>query len=462
MRHRMYDTTQVITEHVGAAKFSANRALLIGFGGAAILLVGLLGWSIFSSISGAVIATGRVAVESHNQAVEHIDGGTVSEILARNGDRVAAGETLLRFDDELLRTEEAILAVQFAELAARRNRLEAEFSGADTVTFDSELDLMASGDPRIQRILEGQQRLFIARNEARRGEIERLQEQIGQARNEIAGLEAQTVSLREQSALIGRELEAEQALFERGLSELPMVLELERSAQNLAGQSGATAAQIARARGRISELEIEILLIDSRHIEDAEEQVNNIRAQENEVIERLAAVRERLGRMEVRAPVAGEVFGAAVFAPGEVVIPGEPILQIVPDEASLVVMARVEPSDIDQVYPGQEALLRFSSFPARLTSEFDGFVTRISADTVIDPNLGTTWYDVELSMVEPVASAQEPIAAGNARQVGRRFGDLLLTPGMPVEAHIRTESRTVISFLLKPITDFFSRSMREE
>ena len=364
MRHRMYDTTQVITEHVGAAKFSANRALLIGFGGAAILLVGLLGWSIFSSISGAVIATGRVAVESHNQAVEHIDGGTVSEILARNGDRVAAGETLLRFDDELLRTEEAILAVQFAELAARRNRLEAEFSGADTVTFDSELDSMASGDPRIQRILEGQQRLFIARNEARRGEIERLQEQIGQARNEIAGLEAQTVSLREQSALIGRELEAEQALFERGLSELPMVLELERSAQNLAGQSGATAAQIARARGRISELEIEILLIDSRHIEDAEEQVNNIRAQENEVIERLAAVRERLGRMEVRAPVAGEVFGAAVFAPGEVVIPGEPILQIVPDEASLVVMARVEPSDIDQVYPGQEALLRFSSFPA--------------------------------------------------------------------------------------------------
>ena len=268
--------------------------------------------------------------------------------------------------------------------------------------------------------------------------------------------------LKEQRALIARELEAEQSLFERGLSELPMVLDLQRTAQNLAGESGAAEAQIARAMGRIAELEIQILLIDSRHVEEAEEQVNNIRAQENEVVERLAAVRERLGRMELRAPVAGEIFGAAVFAPGEVVAPGEPILQIVPDDTDLVVIAQGQPSDIDQIYPGQEALLRFSSFPARLTAEFDGQVTRISADAMRDPNLGTSWYEVELSMEEPPKSSGEPVAAVSGQQTGRPFGGLLLTPGMPVEAHIRTTERTVISFLVKPVTDFFSRSLREE
>ncbi len=436
--------------------------MLLGFGGAVLLIGGLVGWSLLSSIYGAVIATGRVAVETYNQAVEHIDGGTVSEVLARNGDRVAPGDVLLRFDDELLRTEEAILAVQYAELAARRNRLEAEFRGGEAIVFDAELAAMAARDARIERILEGQQRLFEARNAARDGEIERLREQIGQARNEIAGLEAQSVSIEEQRALIARELEAEQSLFERGLSELPMVLDLQRTAQNLAGESGAAEAQIARAMGRIAELEIQILLIGSRHIEEAEEQVNNIRAQENEVVERLAAVRERLGRMELRAPVAGEIFGAAVFAPGEVVAPGEPILQIVPDDTDLVVIAQVQPSDIDQIYPGQEALLRFSSFPARLTAEFDGQVTRISADAMQDPNLGTSWYEVELSMEEPPESAGKPVAALNGQQTGRPFGGLLLTPGMPVEAHIRTTERTVISFLVKPVTDFFSRSLREE
>ncbi len=447
---------------VDTDRFSARRPMLLGFGGAALLIGGLVGWSLLSSIYGAVIASGRVAVETYNQAVEHIDGGTVSEVLARNGDRVVPGDVLLRFDDELLRTEEAILSVQYAELAARRNRLEAEFRSDEAIVFDEELAAMAAREARIERILEGQRRLFEARNAARGGEIERLREQIGQARNEIAGLEAQTASLKEQRALIARELEAEQSLFERGLSELPMVLDLQRTAQNLAGESGAAEAQIARAMGRIAELEIQILLIDSRHVEEAEEQANNIRAQENEVVERLAAVRERLGRMELRAPVAGEIFGAAVFAPGEVVAPGEPILQIVPDDTDLVVIAQVQPSDIDQIYPGQEALLRFSSFPARLTAEFDGQVTRISADAMRDPNLGTSWYEVELSMEEPPESAGEPVAAVSGQQTGRPFGGLLLTPGMPVEAHIRTTERTVISFLVKPVTDFFSRSLREE
>ena len=186
------------------------------------------------------------------------------------------------------------------------------------------------------------------------------------------------------------------------------------------------------------------------------------------MLERLASVRGSLGRMEVRAPVSGEVFGLAVFAPQEVVRPGEPILQIVPDDAGLVVMAQLNPIDVDQVYPGQAAVLRFSAFPARVTPEFDGYVVRVSPDAVRDEQTGLSWYEMELAMGAPVdaggagsgtAQAAEP---GDAPEATRLGGHLVLTPGMPVEAHIRTGERSVMSYLVKPVTDFFYRSLREE
>ncbi len=184
--------------------FSARRALALGFGGTALLLAGVLGWSLFASVSGAVIATGVVAVETRNQTVEHIDGSTVSEILVRDGDRVARDQVLLRFAGGLLRSEEALLVAQYAELAARRNRLEAELRGADTVSWDGSLAAMAAADLAVGDILDGQERLFRARAAARTGEAARLRERIGQALEEIAGLKAQAVSLREQGKLIAR------------------------------------------------------------------------------------------------------------------------------------------------------------------------------------------------------------------------------------------------------------------
>ncbi len=440
--------------------FSARRALALGFGGTAVLLAGILGWSLFASMSGAVIATGVLAVETRNQTVEHIDGGTVNEILVRDGDRVARDQVLLRFADGLLRSEEALLVAQYAELAAQRNRLEAQFRGADTVSWDGELADMAAADPAVGDILDGQERLFRARAAARTGEVTRLRERIGQAREEIAGLGAQAVALGEQGKLIARELVAQKSLFEKGLSQLSRLLALERAAKNLEGQSGAVEARIARARGGIAELEVEILQIDARRIEEAERQAREVSAKENQVKGRLASVRGRLGRMEVRAPVAGEVFGMTVFAPREVVRPGEPILRIVPADASLVAVARLNPIDVDQVYPGQPALLRFSAFPARETPEFEGRVVRVSADAVRDERAGVSWYEVELAMDEPSGAGER--WKGGARATQRRFGDLDIAPGMPVEAHIRTGERTVIGYLVKPVTDFFQRALREE
>ena len=443
-------------------RFSARRGLVLGFGGAAVLVGGVAAWSVLASVSGAVIASGWIEVENRNQAVEHADGGTVSEVLVRDGDRVARDEPLLRFGDSLLRSEEAILSARQVELAARRNRLEAEFRGTEAVAWDADLAARAASHPRVKAVLDGQERLFRARAAARVGEVARIRERIGQARDEITGMKARAVSLKEQSALIDRELKAQRTLFEKGLTQLPRVLALERAAKNLEGQSGTNAARIARVRGRIVELKIQILQIDSRRVEEAEKEARDVSAEENEVKERLASVRQRLGRMEVRAPVTGEVFGMTVFAAGEVVRPGEPILQIVPRDAGLVVMARLNPIDVDQVYPGQPAVLRFSAFPARETPEFDGRVVRVSADAVRDAETGLSWYEVQLTMDPPPAGGVAGAKAGEGEDARRLFGHLEVTPGMPVEAHIRTGERSVVSYLVKPVSDFFYRSLRED
>ena len=496
--------------------FPARRPLGLGFLTLVVLGAGLFGWGAFATISGAVIAAGQVEVETRDQVVEHIDGGTVGEILVHNGDTVKAGDVLIRLDDTLPRSEAAILQAEYAELAARRNRLEAEFRDEDAIAWSPELSGLAKTDTAVGEILDGQQRLFEVRRTARAGQVAQLRERIGQTRKQIAGLEAQAAAAVRQSGFIARELTAERGLFDEGLTQLGKLLALEREAARLEGQAGDIAARIAGARGRIAEIEIAILQIGTQRVEEAEAEAREAQARENQVRERLAAVRERLGRMEVRAPVAGEVFAMTVFALREVVRPGEPILHIVPEDTGLVVRAQLEPIHVDQVYPGQEAVLRFSAFSARTTPEFEGRIMRVSADAARDDRTGLSWYEVEVGMgkaIEPEAEADllarlaalpgimagwlpEPArewlndnlpaigedsrTAGDARGAGPAKGagaqiaiaaapaqpgharDLALAPGMPVEVHIRTGERSPLSYLAKPLTDYFSRSLREE
>ncbi len=465
------------------AILNVRRPLTLGFLTLFVLWGGLFGWGAFASISGAVIAVGKVGVETRDQVVEHIDGGTVREILVREGGTVRAGDVLIRLDDTLLRSEEAILQAEAAELAARRNRLEAEFRDADSIAWAPELSRLAKADRKVRAILDGQQRLFHARRASRAGQAAQLRERIGQARKQIAGLKAQAASLKRQSGLLVRELDSYRELFKQGITELMQLLHLEREAANLKGRTGDIEARIAGARGRIAEIEIQILQIDARRVEEAEEQAREAQARENQVRERLASVRERLGRMEVRAPVAGEVFGMKVFALREVVRPGEPILHIVPGDAKLMVLAQLSPIHVDQVRPGQEAVLRFSAFPARVTPKFEGRITRVSADAVQDPQSGAAWYEVEVAIgapIEPEAALPGilsswwpdrrpadrpqgalPGAEGDGEAAAPANG-LALSPGMPVEVHIRIADRSPLSYLAKPLTDYFSRSLREE
>ena len=491
--------------------FPARRPLLLGFLTLAVLLGGLFGWGALASISGAVIATGRVEVATRAQVVEHIDGGTVSAILVRNGDRVAAGEVLLRLDDGLLRSDATILAARHAELVAWRNRLEAEVGGAGTIAWEADLALRAEAEPSVRAILDGQRRLFEAGRISRAALEARLRERIVQTRKQIASLEAQAGAVRHQGDLVKRELETERRLFEQGLTELRRLLALEREAAELDGQAGDIEARTAAARSRVAEIEIQILQIGTDRSEEAETQAREAQAQENAVREELAALRRRLARMEVRAPVAGEVFEMRVFAPREVVRPGEPILKIVPEGTALVVRAQLDPIHVDQVWPGQETVLLFPAFSARTTPQFEGRVLRVSGDATLEERTGLSWYEVELAMGEAVAPDDEIPGVAWARRVWREIADRLpdvradlpewtpdwaadwardrpaeggkddrgataatlpevpahahdleLAPGMPVEVHMRTGERSPLSYMAKPLTDYFARSLREE
>ena len=488
---------------------AVRRPLVLGFAVLVLLGCGLFGWGAVASISGAVIATGQVEVETRDQVVEHINGGTVEEILVREGDRVEAGQVLVRFDDSLLRSEEARLDAEHAELVARRNRLDAEFRDAERIVWNPELTGVAGREAAVREILDGQRRLFDARRAARAGRKARLRERIEQTRRQIAGLRAQAVATEHESGFVARELEARRTLFAKGMIPLDRLLALERDAARLEGRAGDIEARSAGARGRIAEIEIQIQQIDTQRLEEAESQAREVHVRETQVRERLAAVRQRLGRLEVRAPVSGEVFAMAVFAKREVVQPGEPILRIVPDDADLVVIARIDPIHADQVWRGRDAVLRFTAFPARATPEFDGRIRRVSADAMHDERTGLSWYEVEVEIgraIEPrpvtdvagwaaslsetvtdwlrgvapdavaaggvvdpgvapdtAPSAPEPFAAQSLRrsqQSGER--DLTLAPGMPVEVHIRTGERSPLGYVAKPLTDFFFRALREE
>ena len=509
--------------HSAEPSFPTRRSLLLGFVTLAVLGAGLFGWGAFTSISGAAIAVGRVEVNIREQAVERIDGGTVGEVLVREGDRVEADALLIRLDDSELRSDAALLEAEAAELAARRNRLEAEFRDADTIAWDPELAARAAGDPLVAEVLEGQARLFAARRESRAGRTAQLEERIGQTRKQIAGLQAQGDATARQREFVARELDARRTLFQRKLAGLPALLELEREAARLDGQAGDIAARIAGARGRIAELEVRMLQIGTLRVEEAEAEARETQARENQVRERLAMVRRKLGRMEIRAPVAGEVFEMTVFTEGEVVPPGRPILKIVPEDTGLVVRAQLDPIYVDQVWPGQEAVLRFTAFTARTTPEFAARVQRVSADARHDARTGLDWYEVELAVGRAIRreagapierwieAARETVAGWLPGSPERRVPDresapkgpravssgeeggeardrqagpgpaggaestppalagapspspeLALMPGMPVEVYLRTGERSPLSYLAKPLTDYFSRSLREE
>ncbi len=433
-------------EAAGADRWSPRGALRLGWIALAVLVLCLGGWSATARISGAVIASGMVQVEGNRQSVQHPDGGLVGEILVQDGDRVAAGDVLLRFDAEQMRSDLAVIEGQLFEILARKARLRAERDGAARIDFPEELLARAAGDGEVAELIEGQRSLFRARARTREDQVAQLRGRIGQTREQIAGLRAQIDALSEERALIEEELADQQTLLDRGLTQASRVLSLRRERARLGGRLGELRAAVAEARARIAETEIEILGLESQLREDAITRLRDLGYNEIELRERRGATRRRLGRLEVRAPVAGVIYDRRVNTEGAVVRPADVIMYVVPQDQPLVITARVEAINIDEVQVGQPASLRFPAFAQRTTPELEGRVTRVSADAFTDETTGQVYYSAELL----------PREGELAKLSGRE-----ILPGMPVEAYIRTGERTPLNYLVKPMSDYFNRAFRE-
>ncbi|MEM6563107.1 MAG: HlyD family type I secretion periplasmic adaptor subunit [Pseudomonadota bacterium] len=415
---------------------------------AAILLVGGIGfWSVSTEIAGAVVTSGAIEVESESQVVQHPDGGVIDKILVRNGDTVTAGDMLVRLDGTFLRSELAVIEGQLAEIFARSVRLRAERDELSDVESPEYPDLFLLQDTVIDEQLEGQIALFEARKTSIKREDEQLTKQQGQIQQQIEGLNAQLASVERQLALFQDELEDVETLYSRGLIQASRLLELQRAEAEREGQIGGFISRIAEAETRISEIELQSLRLADERREEAIEQLRDLAVNQRELLERRGSLVEQLGRLDIVAPVSGVVFGSQVFAEKSVLQPAAPVLYIVPSDQPLRVVARVEPIDVDQIYAGQEVALVFSAFNRRTTPEGVGTVRFVSADATIDQNTGMPFYEAIVTISDGTKDA---------------LSGLELVPGMPVEAFIKTDDRTPLTYLVQPLSVYFARAFREE
>ena len=418
--------------------FAGLALVLVLFGGFGV-------WAATTSLSGAVISTGQVVVETNVKKVQHPTGGIVGEIRVRDGDRVRTGDLLLRLDETVTRASLAMVVKQLDQFEARQARLVAERDDLPEINFSAHL-LARRENIEVAEVITGERSLFEARRTAIQGQRAQLKERVAQLREEIRGLEAQAQAKRKQTALINQELEGVDKLYKQNLVPITRLTSLQREASRLDGEEGQLVAQIASSRGRIAEIELQSIQLVQDLKREVATELRDAQAKIGEFVERKVAAEDQLKRIELRAPQDGFVHQLAVHTVGGVINAGEPVMLIVPQADSLVVETRIAPQDIDQVQPGQRVTLRFSAFHQQTTPEILATLSRVSADLTRETQTNTSFYTARITIPE--------------EELKKLDGKALL-PGMPVEAFIQTGSRTALSYLIKPFEDQVARAFRE-
>ena len=428
------------------ARHSIRRHVIAGLAVVIVLVGGVGGWAATTQLSGAVIAPGSIVVDTNVKKVQHPTGGVVGEVRARDGDRVKLGDIVVRLDETVTRANLAIVSKGLNELRSRKARLEAERDGATTIIFPDDL-LSRESDPDVAGPVSSERKLFQLRRTARVGQRAQLRERIAQLQEAIGGLSAQQNAKAREVMLIQRELEGVQELYKKNLIQLTRLTQLEREATRLDGERAQLTASVAQAKGKIAELELQILQIDQDLSSEVAKEMRDVDAKIGEFVERKVTAEDQLRRIDIRSPQDGTVFQSNVHTVGGVVTAGEAIMLIVPEADNLTVEAKVSPQEIDQLQVGQKALLRFTTFNQRTTPEIYGTITRISADISTDQRTGLSYYTVRMGLPPEEVS---------------RLGEVKLVPGMPVESFVQTGERTVISYLVKPLFDQLTRAFREK
>lgn len=431
----------------GAPATDSTTAPWVRFGNWVLAGLGLtfLGFGLMS-ISGAVVATGVVNVETNYKAVQHLDGGIVSRILVKNGDRVREGDVLIKLDETAARTNLAVVQSRANDLIVQRARLEAERRRAGEIELPAEIAAAEPRDTTLAGIVAAQRALFRARMAAYHGELEVARKRYEQAANDVVGLTKLLAARRREAELNATELASVKPLYERGFANQQRIMPIERDKARLEGEVGKLVSDLARARGAAAEAELKLAQVEKELVQSTSDELRKVEGQLAEALEQRTQLTDKLKRTELRAPRAGSVNALAAHTEGGVIQAGAVALQIIPDGELLLVDAQLQPNDIDKVKKGQAAWIRFPAFNAKSTPRLEATVTTVSPAQITD-NQGKQFF-----------TAQVALAKGEVDKLPKGH---VLVPGMPAEVYIDTGGRSMLSWLVKPLMDAMSRTMRE-
>ncbi|MEM8840074.1 MAG: HlyD family type I secretion periplasmic adaptor subunit [Pseudomonadota bacterium] len=410
--------------------------LFFGIGGA---------WVIFTQVSGAIIASGRLAVDTKVKRVQHPDGGAVEAIYVKDGDRVSEGQLLMKLNATNARTDYEINRKRLIEAQVLEARLRAE------LWEKTDLDLPASfsrneNDDLIRDVISNQWKLLRTRIQGLASRRNQLYAQIDQFENRYSGLRQVQDANEKQLTFLNKQIEALEELLDKQLTSASRVLTIKGTRASLQGEMGRIGSEMMSVENSINELRLEIAELNENRQSEVRELLQTTRAEISELIELSRASRQRLDNIEVRAPYSGIVHAMQFHAKGQVIRTGDDVLQIIPEDETLIVEAMVRPVDIDQVYIGQPTRLRMSALDTRTTPDLEAEVSYISGELVEDPLTRQQIYRIEAK-----------IAAGEYEKLGKQ----VLLPGMSAEVFVQTSSRSVLSYLVDPLTTQIARTFRE-
>ena len=408
-----------------------------------VLFVGGFGaWTALAPLETAAIAQGRVTVDGKRKTVEHLEGGIVGDILVEEGEVVAAGQSLVELDDTQARASFSLIEGPYHATAALLARLQAERDGLAEIGWPAWLREAV----RDESVLVAQERIFQARRRSLDNRTAIYRQRIAQMREEVAGLEEEIGAQDQQIELLEEELEGLGALIAKGYERKSRYLALKRRRAEIVGERARNRARIARVEQSVGETRLRITELGNAHLNEVVEDLRESEVRMSDLRERLSAVRDVLLRTRVAAPVSGTVVNLRVFTRGGVVGPGEPLMDIVPAGGQLIIETRVEPMDIDVVYPDLPAQVRLTAFSHLTTPTLSGKVLQVSADSLVDERTGVAFYEARVAL-----DPEQP-----------ELRDLVLQPGMPAEVMIVTGKRTPLDYLLNPIVTSLGRALREE
>ena len=424
---------------------AVGPSMAVGLAVLALFLGGFGVWGALAPLSSGAVAPGVIGVSSERKTVDHLEGGIVEEIRVTDGDVVAAGQTLVVLDDTRPRAALDLLEAQWRSAATLNARLEAERDGLPAISWPSALQLAAVARQEAAAVLATQERIFEARAVSLATQTAIYERRIAQLRERAAGLREEMTSLDRRIALLDEGLFDIRRTVLLGLeTKHQRLLNLQRDRATAVGARARGASEIARVELNIIETELVIDELGNRRLEEVAAELREVETELSDLHEQVAAARDVVARTRIAAPAAGAVMGLRVFTPGGVIEPGEPLMEIVPVGDRLIIEARVTPNDIDTVVVGLPAQVRLPAFSQLGAPRLTGEVIRVSADRFANERMA--WYEARIAL--------DPSQPGLA--------ELPLTPGMQADVLIVTGARTLLDYLLTPISESFGRALREQ